>query len=82
MPLKLSAILARVFGDRNVAGIVWVTNGTGTLLGISSASGGGERRLRVSSSGGFDPSRVYEARVVGSSPMRSKASRSHLSSGG
>ena len=60
---ELPAILARVFGDRNVAGIVWATNGTGTLLGISSASGGGEATLEVSSSGGFDPSRVYEARV-------------------
>lgn len=60
---ELPAILARVFGERNVAGIVWTTNGTGTLLGISSASGGGEATLEVSSSGGFDPSLVYEARV-------------------
>lgn len=54
---KLPAILARVFGDRNVAGIVWATNGTGRITKI------GEATLEVSSPEGFDLSRVYEARV-------------------
>lgn len=54
---ELPAILARVFGDCNVAGIAWATNGTGRILKI------GDATLEVSSPEGFDLSRVYEARV-------------------
>ena len=54
---ELHAILARMFGDCNVAGIAWATNGTGRILKI------GDATLEVSSPEGFDLSRVYEARV-------------------
>ena len=54
---ELPAILARMFGDCNVAGIAWATNGTGRILKI------GDATLVASPPEGFDLSRVYEARV-------------------
>lgn len=54
---ELHAILARVFGESNVAGIAWATNGTWRVLKI------GDATLVVSPPEGFDLSRVYEARI-------------------
>ena len=54
---ELPAILARMFGDCNVAGIAWATNGTWRIVKI------GDATLVASPPEGFDLARVYEAHV-------------------
>lgn len=60
---QLPTLLARTFGESTIAGIVWATNGTRSVNGLSPASPGQEATLKVSSPAGFDMARVYEARI-------------------
>ena len=60
---ELPTLLARIFEDGKIAGIVWATNGTRSVNGLNPASPGQGATLKVSSPDGFDISQVYEARI-------------------
>ena len=60
---QLPTLLTRAFGESTIAGIVWATNGTRSVNGLTPASPGKKATLKVSSPDGFDMARVYEARI-------------------
>ena len=60
---ELPALLARVFTDGKIVGIVWATDGTRSVNGLNPASPGQGETLKVSSPDGFDISQVYEAHI-------------------
>lgn len=60
---ELPSLLARVFDDGKIAGIIWATDGTRSVNGLNPASPGQGATLKVSSSDGFDISQIYEARI-------------------
>ncbi len=60
---ELPTLLARIFEDGKIAGIMWATNGTRSVNGLNPASPGQGATLKVSSPDGFDISQVYEARI-------------------
>ena len=60
---QLPTLLAHAFGESTIAGIVWATNGTRSINGLTPATTGKEATLEVSSPEGFDIARVYEARI-------------------
>lgn len=60
---ELPTLLARVFTDGKIAGIIWATDGTRSTNGLNPASPGQGATPKVSSPNGFDISQVYEARI-------------------
>ena len=60
---ELPTLLARIFENGKIAGIVWATNGTRSVNGLNPATPGQGATLKVSSPDGFDISQVYEARI-------------------
>lgn len=61
--VEVPTLLARVFTDGKIAGIIWATDGTRSIDGLNPASPGQGATLKVSSPDGFDISQVYEARI-------------------
>lgn len=60
---ELPTLLARVFTDGKIAGIIWATDGTRSTNGLNPASPGQGATLKVSSPDCFDILQVYEARI-------------------
>ena len=60
---QLPTLLAHIFTEGRIAGIVWATNGTRSVNGLNPASPGQGATLKVSSPDGLDISQVYEARI-------------------